>query len=180
MNTFYRGIAAAAVAFGMAAGSAVAQSRVDAKKDWSIFEATSNGAKVCWIVSQPTKTKAVRKGKDVTKSVRRGDIFLMVAVRKADKVKNEVSYLSGYPFKKSSKVGVKVVSRTGEASYSLFTDGENAWTQSPQEDDRLATAFRGGREAVVTGSSARGTQTIDTFSLQGFTSALKSAQDRCK
>ena len=178
MNTIFRGIAAAAVALGLAAGSAAAQSRVDAKKDWSIFEATSNGAKVCWIVSQPTKTRAVRGGKEVT--VRRGDIFLMVAVRKADNVKNEVSYLSGYPFKKGSKVKVEVTSSRGSSNYNLFTDGENAWTSSPQEDDKLTKAYQGGREAIVTGTSSRGTTTIDTFSLAGFTAAIKSAQDRCK
>lgn len=178
MKTIFRGIAAAAVALGVAAGSAAAQSRVDAKKDWSIFEATSNGTKVCWIVSQPTKSKAVRGGKEV--KVRRGDIFLMVAVRKADNVKNEVSFLSGYPFKKGSKVKVQIVSSKGDTEHTMFTDGENAWTSSPTEDDKLTLAFRGGRAANVKGVSKRGTTTIDTFSLQGFTAAIKAAQDRCK
>lgn len=178
MIRFFRGIAAAAVALGLGVGSAAAQSRVDAEKDWSIFEAVSNGAKVCWIVSQPTKSQALRGGKEV--KVNRGDIFLMVAVRKADNVKNEVSFLSGYPFKSKSEVAVNVKSRGGESKYTLFTDGENAWTSSPQQDDRLTSAFRAGSEAVITGTSSRGTTTIDTFSLQGFTAAIKSAQDRCK
>lgn len=178
MMTFFRGIAAAAVALGVVAGGAAAQSRVDAKKDWSIFEATSNGAKVCWIVSQPTKKTAKRDGKTV--SVKRGDIFLMVAVRKADNVKNEVSFLSGYPFKKGSKVSVNVTSSKGSTKFTMFTDGENAWTSSPQEDDKLTAAFKDGREAIVSGTSSRGTVTTDTFSLSGFTAAVKSAQDRCK
>lgn len=178
MKTFFRGIAAAAVAVGLAAGSAAAQSRVDAKKDWSIFEATSNGSKVCWIVSQPTKKTAQRDGKTV--SVNRGDIFLMVAVRKADNVKNEVSYLSGYPFKKGSQVTVRVTSSKGDSKFTLFTDGENAWTKSPEDDDKLNASFKDGRDAVVTGESSRGTTTIDTFSLSGFTAAIEAAQDRCK
>lgn len=178
MMTLFRGIAAAAVALGVVAGGAGAQSRVDAKKDWSIFEATSNGSKVCWIVSQPTKSVAKRDGKTV--SVRRSDIFLMVAVRKADNVKNEVSFLAGYPFKKGSKVKVQITSSKGNKSFEMFTDGENAWTSSPQEDDKLTSAFRDGREAIVGGTSSRGTQTTDTFSLSGFTAAIKSAQDRCK
>ena len=178
MMTFFRGIAAAVVAAGLAVGSASAQTRVDAKKDWSIFEATSNGNKVCWIVSQPTKSTAKRGGKTVT--VRRGDIFLMVAVRKADNVKNEVSFLSGYPFRKGSKVAVNVTSSKGGTKFTMFTDGENAWTSSPAEDDKLTTAFRGGRDAIIKGTSGRGTETTDTFSLSGFTAAVKSAQERCK
>ena len=177
MMRFFRGVAAAVVATLIAAGSADAQTRVDAKKDWSIFEATNDGGKVCWIVSQPTKKVARRDGKVV--EVSRGDIFLMVAVRKADNVKNEVSFLSGYPFEKGSKVSVVISSSRGKDTFTLFTDGENAWTSSPQEDDKLTAALRGGRDAEVTGVSQRGTTTIDTFSLSGFTAAIKEAQTRC-
>ena len=168
-----------AILAGMAAiiavtGAADAQTRVDAKKDWSIFEAGDGKSKVCWIVSQPTKWEARRGGKKV--EVNRGDIFLMVVVRPSDKVKNEVSFLAGYPFKKGSKVKVTV----GSKSYNLFTDGENAWTASPQEDNTLTGAFRRGSTARIEGVSQRGTTTIDTFSLSGFTAAIKSAGSRCR
>jgi hypothetical protein len=36
-----------------------------------------------------------------------------------------------------------------------------------------------GAEAVVTGVSGRGTTTIDTFSLLGFTAAIEDAETRC-
>ncbi|MEM1161784.1 MAG: invasion associated locus B family protein [Pseudomonadota bacterium] len=158
--------------------TATAQDRVEAHKDWSVFEAGEGGQKVCWIVSQPTKWVAKRDNKTV--QVNRGDIFLMVAVRKADKVKNEVSFLSGYPFKKGSQVKVAVASRGGNKRYTLFTDGENAWTSSPGEDNTLTGAFRAGRTAEVVGESQRGTTTVDTFSLSGFTAAIKAAQKRCQ
>lgn len=153
---------------------ALAQERVDANKDWSVFVAGNGNAKVCWIVSQPTKSRAIRGGKDV--KVNRGDIFLMVAVRPGDNVKNEVSFLSGYPFRGDSNVTVSV----GSTDYTLFTDEENAWTRSPAEDDKLASAFRRGSTATIKGVSKRGTTTIDTFSLSGFTASLKSAAGRCK
>ena len=177
MKTIFRGIAAAAIATLIAAGVASAQTRVDAKKDWSIFEAGDGGSKVCWIVSQPTKKRHLRDGREV--EVQRGDIFLMVAVRKQDNVKNEVSFLAGYPFEKGSKVEIVVNSSRGNQKFTLFTDGQNAWTSSPQEDDKLTAAFRGGSNAEVTGVSQRGTKTIDTFSLSGFTAAIKAAQGRC-
>ncbi|MEO1494608.1 MAG: invasion associated locus B family protein [Pseudomonadota bacterium] len=166
-------VTAAALAVGLSA-SAVAQDRVDAKKDWSIFEAGSGGSKVCWIVSQPTESTATRGGQKV--DVRRGDIFLMVSNRPKDKVENEVSFLSGYPFKKGSKVKVTV----GSNNYTMFTDGENAWTSSSGEDSKLTRAFRAGATARIEGTSSRGTVTRDTFSLSGFTAALKAAQGRCR
>ncbi len=174
MNVFTRVTACGAVLAMMLSATAGAQNRVDAKKDWSIFEAGSGGSKVCWIVSQPTKKTASRNGQEVT--VKRGDIFLMVSSRPKDKVGNEVSFLSGYPFKKGSKVKVTV----GSNNFTLFTDGENAWTSSKSEDDKLTRAFRAGSTARIEGTSSRGTITRDTFSLSGFTAALKSAQSRCR
>ncbi len=91
---------------GPGAAAAQTQQRVDAKKDWSIFQAGAEGKRVCWIVSQPTKTAAFRSGKSV--QVNRGDIFLMISIRPADGVTSEVSYLSGYPFKKGTEVKASV------------------------------------------------------------------------
>jgi len=153
---------------------AQAQNRVDAKRDWSVFVAGEGANRICWIVTRPTKSVALRGGQQV--SVNRGEIFLMVAVRPADNVANEISFTSGYPFKKGSEVEAKV----GSAAFTLFTDGENAWLSGPDQDAKLVASFRKGLNATVKGVSSRGTTTVDTFSLLGFTAALESAQTRCK
>ena len=159
---------------GPGAAGAQTQQRVDAKKDWSIFQAEAEGRKVCWIVSQPTKTAAFRNGKSV--QVNRGDVFLMISIRPADGVTNEVSFLSGYPFKKGSEVKASV----GRKKFTLFTEGENAWAPSAKDDAALIDAFRRGARAKVEGVSKRGTKTVDTFSLSGFTAALEAAVGLCK
>jgi hypothetical protein len=164
---------AAGVVAALVAGAAAAQERVDAKRDWSIFQAGDGAQKVCWIVSQPKSSTAERGGQTV--QVDRGDIFLMIAVRPADDVKNEVSFISGYPFEKGSNVTVSV----GSDEFTMFTDGENAWTSSKADDDRLTSAFRAGADARVVGESSRGTTTRDTFSLMGFSDALEAARERC-
>ncbi|MEM9783444.1 MAG: invasion associated locus B family protein [Pseudomonadota bacterium] len=170
-----RGLAMAAMAVTVTAGAAIAltANRVDAKRDWSIFEAEGESGKVCWIVTQPKSSAAFRDGKSV--EVRRGDIFLMVAVRPAENVTNEVSFIAGYPFQQGTTVEAKV----GSAEFTMFTDGENAWPRSADEDDDVVGAFRRGSNAEVRGVSSRGTTTVDTFSLLGFTAALRTATDRC-
>lgn len=159
---------------GQGPAPAQVQQNVATEADWSVFQATPNGQKVCWIASQPTKTAAIRDGKAV--QVRRGDIFLMVSVRPADGVKNEVSYIAGYPFKTGSAVAAKV----GDRSFTLFTEGENAWASSAADDDAIVNAFRAGADAKVEGVSSRGTKTVDTFSLRGFTAALDKAAKLCQ
>ncbi|MEM7744297.1 MAG: invasion associated locus B family protein [Pseudomonadota bacterium] len=158
----------------LATTAGAAPERVDAKKDWSVFETVREGAKICWVVSRPIETQATRGGQKV--EVRRGPIFLMVSMRPGQGVTNEVSFLSGYPFKGGSKVKLSV----GSTNFSLFTEGENAWALSAAEDGQITNSFRRGSRARVEGTSQRGTVTVDTFSLSGFTAAMKSASDRCK
>lgn len=166
---------AATLSLGMAQDAQAQQvaNRVDAKRDWSVFTADADG-KVCWIVTQPKSTAARRGGKPV--QVNRGDIYLMVSVRPNQGVKHEVSVVSGYPYAPGSKVEVKI----GSARFDMFTAGENGWLDSPDIDARMIVAMKGGSAAVVTGKSARGTETTDTFSLLGFTDAINMAQDLCK
>lgn len=171
---YFRSMWAVALGAVLVAGAASAQvEAVSASRDWSILEAGQGEQKLCWIVSKPKNSTALRGGQTV--QVNRGDIFLMVTVRPADDVKNEVSFLSGYPFKEGSSVKVTV----GSNEFTMFTDGENAWAISPAEDDKLTAAFRAGAEARVQGESSRGTTTRDTFSLLGFSDALEEARKRC-
>jgi len=168
---------AAAMAAGLAAlsvGEAAAQqiaNRVEAYRDWSVFTADANGP-VCWIVTQPKTWEARRGGSRVT--VNRGDIYLMVAIRPQQGVAQEVSVVSGYPYRDGSTVRAEI----GGTRYEMFTQGENAWLR-PGSDEGMVEAMKRGSTAVVTGVSSRGTTTIDRFSLLGFTDALNAARGRC-
>lgn len=169
-------IAAGVTAALIAATGVTAQTNesVGAKRDWSIFKQGAANERQCWIVTQPLTSTAKRGGQPV--SVNRGDIFLMIAIRPGAGVKNEVSFMAGYPFKKGGAVKMEI----GSADFELFTEGEAAWTDSGGQDDQVVAAMRRGAKAVVTGVSSRGTTTVDTFSLLGFTAALAEARALCK
>jgi hypothetical protein len=152
------------------AGAAEAQC-VSADTAWSVC--VWDDPKECWAVSKPRETVNTRDGRTV--SVRRGDILLFVTYR-AGGAQGEVSFSGGYPFAPGSTVGVEIDGQT----YELFTEGEWAWPAKPEDDATILAAMRGGASAVLTGRSGRGTQTQDTFSLQGFTAALGEAETRCK
>jgi hypothetical protein len=64
--------------------------------------------------------------------------------------------------------------------YQMFTDGEWAWPGSPEDDAKLLAALKAGTAATLTARSGKGTQTVDTFSLRGFTAAMEDAEKRCK
>ena len=166
-----RGVAVAALMAALAAPAFAAESRLlGSEGDWSAFG--GDDPKECWAVSPPKSTKNTQDGKEV--EVTRSDIRLYIAYRPGQAA--EVSFQGGYPFAPDSTVEVDV----GGTKFRLFTEGENAWAGSPEEDSRLVAALRGGSSAVVTGRSARGTNTSDTFSLSGVTAATNKARDTCK
>ena len=159
------------------AGPAFAQGaeRVAAHTDWAVFVA--DAPKECYIVSPPTASSARRDGKPT--EVQRGDIRFFIAFRPGENVSNEVSFTGGYPFRDGSKVTLSV----GSDSYSLTPgqgdSGEWAWTE-PSDDSRVVAALRRGSTAKIVGTSSRGTETEDTFSLMGFTAAVEDAAARCR
>lgn len=156
---------------GMAVAQAVSENRVDVQTAWSVFVETD--PRECWVVSRPTKTVNTRGGQEV--EVRRGEILLYVTFRPESAVSGEVSFTGGYPFGPESKVRLQI----GDTGFELPVDGEWAWPDSPETDARVVDALKSGTEAVLTGVSARGTTTRDTFSLLGITAALEEAQKRC-
>ncbi len=180
MAVIRRGVFGALTAVILAAAGlgapAMAQTNesVGAKRDWSIFKQGEADSRQCWIVTQPLTSTAKRGGQPV--SVNRGDIFLMVAVRPGQNVKNEVSFIAGYPFKDGGSVKVSI----GNSNFEFFTSGEAAWTDSAKQDDEVVAAMKRGANAVVSGVSSRGTSTTDKFSLLGFTAALDEARALCK
>lgn len=167
------GRALAVATFSVLATAAVAQEStnlVATMTDWSVFAEES--PKECWGVSKPKESVNTRDGQPV--SVRRGDILLFVTFRPGKP--GEISFTGGYPFAEGSTVEVTIDGRP----HQLFTDGEWAWPGSPEDDARLLAAMKAGGAATLTARSGKGTQTVDNFSLRGFTAAMEDAEKRCK
>ncbi|MEI2768851.1 MAG: hypothetical protein V9E86_10300 [Nitrosomonas sp.] len=59
--------------------------------DWIAYTFMENSNKVCYMVSQPKKTSGNYS--------KRGDVFVLVTHRPAEKSKNVFSYVSGYTYK---------------------------------------------------------------------------------
>ncbi len=148
-----------------------ATNRVAASTDWSVFEETDPTE--CFGVSAPKEQNNTRDGNPV--QVTRGETLLFVFYRPSQGVNGQVTFTGGYPFAGGSTVSLDV----GGTQYQLFTEDEWAWPATPEDDQRIVDAMKRGSQAILTGVSGRGTQTRDTFSLLGFTSAVEEAQRRC-
>lgn len=168
LRTIGSGVMAMVLATGV--NAQVSTNRVAANTDWSVF--VEESPKECWGVSAPKESVNTKDGASV--AVRRGDILLFVTYRPGA-ASGEVSFTGGYPFADGSTVGLDV----GGTKFDLFSDGEWAWSGSPEEDAKIVAALKAGTTAVLTGHSGRGTQTQDTFSLSGVSATLDEAAKRC-
>ena len=138
-------------------------------EDWESFTYQDQGKPVCYAYSVPKKTESLKK-------VKRDPIYFLVTNYAGRKVKGQVSTIIGYPFKESSIVTLKI----DAASFELYTNGDAAWASSVDVDAAIVKAMKTGKSILVTGTSWKGTETTDTYSLAGISKALDKIDTACK
>ncbi|MEM7122156.1 MAG: invasion associated locus B family protein [Pseudomonadota bacterium] len=165
-----RGLILVVVLAAMVTAAAVARAQepraIGVFNDWVAYTYQAGSEKVCYIGSQPTT--------DEGNYTERGDIWALVTHRSPG-TKGVVSIIIGYNFKENSDVSIKIGSNT----YSLFTQGDTAWTRVEADDASLVAAMKAGSRMEVRGVSWRGTETKDTYSLSGFTKAYEAITTAC-
>jgi hypothetical protein len=137
---------------------------------WGAYTATPNGKKVCFALAKPSASKTNPPNRP------RDPAYAFVSTRPAEKVTNEVSIMIGYTLKPGSESTLEV----GGASYAMYTQGDGLWIKNAAEEERMVEAMRKAPDVVVKGVSAKGTETIDTFSLKGLAQALDRLARDCK
>ncbi len=137
--------------------------------DWVAYYYRDKAGPVCYMASTPKK--------DEGKYTRRGDIYAVITHRPAEKSYDVVNFNAGYTFKSDSKFVVKIGAKTFDR---MFTNGDKAWSVSEKVDKEIVEAMKRGSRMVVHGTSSKGTQTKDTYSLAGFSSAYRAITNKCK
>jgi invasion protein IalB len=138
--------------------------------DWGAYTATPGGKKVCFALSKPTAAVTEPAGR------KRDPSYAFVSTRPAEKVKNEVSMIVGYP----QKAGVDATASVGSASYVMYTQNDGAWVKNAAEEAQMIGTMRKGADLVVKSVSGHGTKTTDTYSLKGLGEALDKVAEECK
>src|SRR6185437_3479356 len=138
--------------------------------DWGAYKATPGGKKICFALAKPTTAKTEPTGRS------RDPSYAFVSTRPAEKVKNEVSVIVGYPQKPSFDATAVI----GSATYSMYTQNDGAWVKNAAEEAQMVDTMRKGSDLVVKSESARGTKTTDTYSLKGIVQALDKVAEECK
>ena len=136
-------------------------------KDWETFTVTENDNKICFAQSIPILR--------APKKFERNPSRLFISFRPTEDIKDEVSATSGYTFQKEKIVKAK----TGKKTYDFFSQEEFAWILDTEEEQRFIKAMKKASRVMIIGRTEKGKQTIDHYSLMGFTKAYDKAKKNC-
>ena len=135
-------------------------------KDWESMVVTEASGKVCFAQSSPIL--------QAPKSNKR-DAKLFIAFRPGDQIIDEVSVTAGYEFNSNS---VTAASGKNKFKFDIKEQGF-AWIADNKIELKMIKQMRKGSRIMITGYNQKGSQTIDHYSLLGFTKAYNASRKAC-
>ena len=136
-------------------------------KDWEVIMVSDESNKVCFAQSKPVLQSP-------KKSEREARLF--VTFRPSDKITDEVSTTSGYEYNSQNSI----IASSGKSKYKFDIAQDNfAWISSNKIEKKIVKRMKKASRIMVTAYNKSGSQTIDHYSLMGFTKAYDTAKKNC-
>ena len=136
-------------------------------KDWETYVINNEQGKVCFTQSKPV----LQSPKNNTRDAR-----LFITFRPGKDITNEISITSGYDY--NNKNSIKAIS--GKNKYIFDIVRENfAWITDKKFEKKMIKTMQKGSRIMVKAHNQKGLQTIDHYSLLGFTKAYKATKANC-
>ena len=136
-------------------------------KDWETYVISGAAGKVCFAQSKPV----LQAPKNNPREAR-----LFISFRPGENISNEISITSGYKY--NNKNSITAIS--GKNKYKFDIVKENfAWMADNKFEKRMIKTMQKGSRIMVKAYNQKGSQTIDHYSLLGFTKAYKATKANC-
>ena len=136
-------------------------------KDWETLVLIKDNGLTCF-----AQTKPVLQSPKANKRESR----LFVSFRPSDKVADEISTTSGYEFNTQNRI----LATSGKRKYEFdISQNSFAWIKSNKIEKKMIKTMKKGSRIMVTAYNKSGSQTIDHYSLLGFTKAYNTAKKSC-
>ena len=136
-------------------------------KDWEVMVMSEASGKVCFAQSSPV-LQAPKKNKR--------DARIFISFRPGEKISNEISATAGYEFNKNNTV--LATSGNNKFKFDIKQQGF-AWMTSNKKEKIMVKVMKKGSRIMLSGYNEEGSQTIDHYSLLGFTKAYNTAKKAC-
>ena len=135
-------------------------------KDWQVFTANTEQGKICFAQAKP-KTRS-------PKNFKREESKLFVTFRPQENIKNEVSVTSGHIYKSST-----VKAKSGRNNYTFFSKEKFAWIADEKREEKFIKLMKKASNIMIIANEPKGSQTVDHYSMIGFSKAYETAKKNC-
>mgnify|MGYP001464374363 FL=1 len=136
-------------------------------KDWETLVLIKDSGLTCFAQTKPV----LQSPKSDKREAR-----LFVSFRPSDEVADEISTTSGYEFNNQNRI----LATSGKKKYEFdIAQDSFAWIKNTKVEKKMIKTMKKGSRIMVTGYNKSGSQTIDHYSLLGFTKAYNSAKKNC-
>ena len=136
-------------------------------KDWEVIMFSEESNKVCFAQSKPVLQSPKKSDREAR---------LFVTFRPSDKISDEVSTTSGYEYNSQNSI----IASSGKSKYKFDIAQDNfAWISSNKIEKRIIKRMKQASRIMITAYNKSGSQTIDHYSLMGFTKAYNAAKKSC-
>ena len=153
--------------FSMTFASAEELKKIGKFKDWETLVLKKDNELTCF-----AQTKPVLQSPKADKREAR----LFVSFRPNDKISDEISITSGYEF--NSQNSISATSGKKKYKFDIAQDGF-AWISSNKVEKKMIKTMKKGSRIMITAYNKSGSQTIDHYSLLGFTKTYNIAKKSC-
>ena len=136
-------------------------------KDWETMVIKNDSELVCFAQSKPVLQSPKKNSREAR---------LFVTFRPNQKISDEISITSGYEFNNKNSITAK----SGKNKYKFDISQDNfAWMADNKKEKKMIKIMKKGSRIMITGYNQKGSQTIDHYSLLGFTKAYNTAKKNC-
>ena len=136
-------------------------------KDWETYVINNEQGKVCFTQSKPVLQSPKKNQRDAR---------LFISFRPVEKITNEISITAGYKF--NTKNSITATSGKNKYKFDLAQE-KFAWMTDNRLENKMIKIMKKGSRIMVTGYNQKGSQTIDHYSLLGFTKAYNATKANC-
>jgi hypothetical protein len=135
-------------------------------KDWETYVINNEQGKVCFTQSKPVLQAPKNSPRDAR---------LFITFRPGEKIINEISITAGYEF--NTKNSITATSGKNKYKFDIAQEGF-AWITDNKLERKMVNTMKKGSRIMITGYQ-KGSQTIDHYSLLGFTKAYNATKANC-
>ncbi len=136
-------------------------------KDWETVIIKKESELICFALTKPV----LQSPKSNIREAR-----LFVSFRPYEKISDEISITAGYEFNKKNSI----IAKSGKKKYEFDISENNfAWMADVKKEKKMIKTMKKGSRIMITGYNQQGSQTIDHYSLLGFTKAYTAAKKNC-